>query len=138
MPIRIIQGRNPRWRTRLSFPKYTGNFERPRENSAPARKRKGALPFGKQRGRLSVCFSLAGERALKTAPEKFSHLSAVPIPANTKRIHSVFLSFPLSISQQTNAQRAFEEPKISVPVLTQSSAPTSGYISVGEAGWKTI
>jgi len=96
-PIRIIQGRNPTWHTRLSFPKYRGNFEPPRENSAAARKRKGALPFGKRRvasGRF------CRERALKTAPGKFSHLSAVPIPANTKRTLPLPLPFLL---QRLNA-----------------------------------
>lgn len=95
------KSRNPTWHIRLSFPKYRGNFEPPRENSAAARKRKGALPFEKRRAASVVS---RRERA-ENAPGKFSHLSAVPIPANTKRALGA------------------SKPKISVPVLAVFGPP---------------
>lgn len=69
IPIRIIQVNHViRRGTRLSFPKYKGNFEPPRENSAAARKRKGTLPFEKRR--VASWRFLAGN-ALKTPWESF-------------------------------------------------------------------
>lgn len=63
------KSRSPTRHTRLSFPKYRGNLEPPRENSAAARKRKGALPFGKRRAGRWVLF--LPRNALKTPRESF-------------------------------------------------------------------
>lgn len=102
------KSRKTTWHTRLSFPKYRGNFEPPRENSVAARKRKGALPFGKRRAAGVV----SRRERVENAPGKFSHLSAIPIPVNIKRALGA-----------TKPNAGASKPKISVPVLAVFGLP---------------
>lgn len=110
IPIRIIQVNHViRRGTRLSFPKYKGNFEPPRENSAAARKRKGALPFEKRRAASVV----SRRERVENAPGKFSHLSAIPIPANIKR--ALGATKPNTAHRSRKYPSQFEQPSACRP-----------------------